>query len=145
MRITRFSNLFPLFQLLWSTKHIEREKFSTDIVSTEVDEVDYAANPSLDTTPLCQSASCEHAFVVAPSEVQTSNPSLLSVNPNNSESLSLNPIGDDQERRCTSRVRNKLYRFVFSSILFTLFLTVSYHRLSKSHLAFALHLTYVSS
>lgn len=48
----------------------KRKKFAADIVSTEVDGIDFAANPSLDTTPLFQSASRENASVVAPSEVQ---------------------------------------------------------------------------
>ncbi|BBH06861.1 hypothetical protein Prudu_018617 [Prunus dulcis] len=91
------------------------KKILADIVSNEVDEADSSANPSFDTTTLFQSTSREHAFVVASYVVQTSNTSLLSVDPNNSESLSLNPIGDDQEWRCTSYVRNKPDRFVFSS------------------------------
>lgn len=57
----------------------KRKKFAVDIVSTEVDRTDSTANPSLDTTPLFQSASHENASFVAPSEVQTSNLFLLSI------------------------------------------------------------------
>ncbi|KAI5343597.1 hypothetical protein L3X38_011473 [Prunus dulcis] len=98
-------------------------------------------------TPLFQSASRENASVVAPSEVQKSNLFLLSVQANNSESLSLNPVGDSQEQRYPSRVRNKPYCFSFSSsneVTYPISGYVSYHRLSKTHLAFTLQLSSLS-
>lgn len=81
MSLLRFSN-----PVVYKTYH-KREIFDY-IVSTEVDGTDFAANPSFDTTPLFQSASRENASVVAPCDIQTSNPSsLLSVDPNNSVSF----------------------------------------------------------